>query len=100
MADNIRRQSSVHGAHAAVPNNNYEDKWFEIEPPYRVWRFMAYSFGHLDMTWNIIGDVVEGLRLYLEDSGRNRQAYFKIERRVAGNLEVIGWGFLYTHRES
>ena len=89
----------MHGAHAAVPNNIYEDKLFEMEPPFRVWRFYAYTSNHQNLAWIVLGEVVEGLRLYLEDGGRNRQAYFRIERRVEGNLEVIGWGCLYRSRE-
>lgn len=51
------------------------------------------------MTWGILNDVLEGLRLYLEDGDRNRQAYFKIERRVEGNLEILGLGGLYIDRK-
>ena len=81
-----------------MPNNIYEDRWPNIHPPFKVWQFYAHGTDHHELTWGILKNVLEGLRLYLTEGGHNRQAYFKIERNVDGILEHVGSGSLYRTR--
>ena len=77
----------------------WEYKWSETEPPFRVWRFDSFPSDHRTLTWGNLKDVLEGLWLYLVEGGHNRQVHFRIERRVEGILEVLGFGGLERSRE-
>ena len=99
MADEVRRQIPVHGADGVFPTDSWEYEWASLQQRYQTWRFLAFSSNQPRLTWGILRDVLEGLRLYLERGGHNRQAYFKIERRGEGGLEFVGLGRLYRSKD-
>ena len=100
MAEELRRQSTVHGRDGILPDNRWHDRAPSLRRPHQDWKFFSIGSQQAPrITWGVLKDVLEGLRLYLEDGDRNRQAYFKIERRVEGNLEILGLGGLYIDKK-
>ena len=97
LTDEVRRQISVHGADGILPDHSFYYRAPSLARPHQDWAF--FSVGSQGITWGVLKDVLEGLRLYLEDGDRNRQAYFKIEKRVGGSLEILGLGGLYIDKK-
>lgn len=99
MADEVRRETTVHGADGILPYNSWDDRLPSPQKPPQDWSFLSFGIQHPPrLTWGILKDVLEGLRLYLDEGGHNRQAYFKIEKQVEGNLKFVGFGRLCIRR--
>ena len=92
LADEVEREIARSGIGAVA--GHYEYEWHEW-PGYDKMAFFVFGAGNR-LTYGVLREVVEGLRLYLDEGRRYRAANFKVERVVNNERVFAGMGRLYA----
>lgn len=97
MADHISAQMQRHYANPLLPGGKFD--WDVGEDlAFSVMSLISSPVSH-QMTWGVLSDVVEGLRLFLVEGRRSRESYFRVEKVVGGKYVSAGHGMLVRRKQ-
>ena len=92
MADHISTQMQRHFANPLLPEGKFD--WdMDEDLAFSVISVISSPASH-QMTWGVLSDVVEGLRLFLVEGRQSRECYFRVEKVVEGKYVHAGHGML------
>ena len=98
MADHISAQMQRHYANPLLPEGKF--RWDMGEDlAFSVNSVSSSPVSH-QMTWGVLSDVVEGLRLFLVEGRRSRECHFRVEKVVGGKYIHAGHGMLVQRKHS
>ena len=101
VADHLSAQMQRHYANPLLPGGKFdwdmdEDLSFSVMS---VSISPASPASH-QMTWGVLSDAVEGLRLFLVEGRRSRECYFRVEKVVGGKYVHAGHGMLVQRKKA
>ena len=96
MADHISAQMQRHYANPLLPGGKFD--WDIGEDlAFSVMSVLSSPVPH-QMTWGVLSDVIEGLRLFLVEGRRSRESYFRVKKVVGGKYVNAGHGMLVRRK--
>ena len=96
MADHISAQMQRHYANPLLPGGKFDWDMGE-DLAFSAMSVLSSPVPH-QMTWGVLSDVIEGLRLFLVQGRRPRECYFRVENVVGGKYVHAGYGMLVRRK--
>ena len=93
MADHVKTQIEAQGGAAAlIPQEGFT--WdMGDQQAFTVTSETSSPISH-QITWGVLSDVIEGLKLFLIEGKRPRECYFRVEKVIGGRYVNAGGGML------